>query len=145
LKCSAGERQAIEVQTHMLCELLSDTAIHRKTPASEIGRAYGGGSPITREESQAPPDHATCAQWLSRDYLGFCSPSSWVFTTDMDCKFFISPPLVELLHFVERIASGWPRRIERPCAFRAAEALKARLFNPYKHAERVHPGTPRDL
>ena len=34
------------------------------------------------------------------DYLGFCLLGSWVFSTDMDCKFFIALALVDLLHFM---------------------------------------------
>lgn len=62
----------------------------------------------------------------------------------MDCKCFIAQPLVNLFHFAERIAAGWSRRLESPCAFGATVALKARLFNPYWLAEHDHLGTPGD-
>jgi hypothetical protein len=63
----------------------------------------------------------------------------------MDCKLIAAQAFVDLFHFAERIAGGWPRRLERPCAFGATEALKARLFNPYHPADYGHLGTPREL
>jgi hypothetical protein len=50
---------------------------------------------------QAAPAHATREQLRSRDYLGFCLLGSWVFSADMECKFFIAQVREDLLHFVE--------------------------------------------
>jgi hypothetical protein len=75
---------------------------------------------------------------LSREagfFSAFCLLGPWVFSTGMDCKFFIAQALENLLHFVERIARRWPRRLEHPCTFGATAALKVRLFNPYQLAE----------
>jgi hypothetical protein len=52
----------------------------------------------------------------------------------MGCKIFIAPPLVVLLHFIERFAAGCSRRIEHPCAFGATPALKTLFFDPYQVA-----------
>jgi hypothetical protein len=60
----------------------------------------------------------------------------------MGCKFFIAQALEGILHFSERLAGGWPRRLERPGAFGATAALKARLFNPYQLAKHGGCGTP---
>jgi hypothetical protein len=79
------------------------------------------------------------------DFLAFCLLGSWVFSTDMDCKFFIPPALEDLLHFAERIACRRPRGLELPRAFRAAAALKARAFNPYQVSEHGHLGTPQEV
>jgi hypothetical protein len=51
-------------------------------------------------EGEWPPGHATCARWRSRDYLGVCLLGSWIFSTNMDCKFFVALALVDLFHFV---------------------------------------------
>jgi hypothetical protein len=63
----------------------------------------------------------------------------------MDCKFFVAQALVDLLHFVERIAHRRPRRVENPRTFGASAALKARLFNPNQLAEYDHLGTPPEV
>src|SRR5580693_8520175 len=78
-------------------------------------------------------------------FLAFCLLGSGVFSTDMDCKFFIPPALEDLLHFAERIACRRPRGLELPRAFRAAAALKARAFNPYQVSEHGHLGTPQEV
>ena len=57
-----------------------------------------------------------------------------MFSANMGCKIFIAPPLVVLLHFIERFAGGCSRRIEHPSAFGATPALKTLIFDPYQFA-----------
>jgi hypothetical protein len=44
--------------------------------------------------------------WSSLDYLILCVLGSRVFRASVGCKIFVAPPLVVLLHFIERFAGG---------------------------------------
>ena len=68
-----------------------------------------------------------------------------VFSANMVCKFFVALVLVVLLHFVERFAGGWSRRIEYPFTFGATPALKTLFIDPYQYAAHRPPGTSLDL
>jgi hypothetical protein len=85
------------------------------------------------------------AQWSSLDYLAFLVFRSRVFSANMGCKIFIALLLVVLLHFIERSADGWSRRIEHPCAFRATPPPKTPFFEPYQFAAHGLSSTPLDL
>lgn len=66
-----------------------------------------------------------------------------MFRADMHYKFFIPPPLVVFLHFLQRVPRRWPCGMKHPRAFRTTKPLKPRLFNPYNLARRVNPQTLR--
>ena len=83
--------------------------------------------------------------WSSPDSLTFRVLRSKVFSTNMGCKIFIAPPLVVLLHFIERFADGSSRRIEQPCAFGATPALETVSFDPCQFALHGLLSTPFDL
>src|SRR6202041_1740381 len=72
------------------------------------------------------------------DNSDICILRSRVFSADMIDKFLISPALVHLHHFRERVADGWSGRTEHPCTFGAAGTLKVRPFNPYHRAASGH-------
>ena len=63
----------------------------------------------------------------------------------MVCKSFIAQPLEVLHHLAERLAVGWPRSSEHPCACGTTPAVKMPLFNPCQLAECFHHGTPRQV
>jgi hypothetical protein len=76
--------------------------------------------------------------------LAWISCGSRLARANMRSELLVALPLVILLHFIERVAGWWPRRIEHPCAFGATPALKTLFFDPYHFAAHGIPGTPRD-
>jgi transposase-like protein len=74
-----------------------------------------------------------------------CVLGSGMFSANIGCEIFIALQLVVLLHFIQRFAGGWSRRIEHPCAFGAAPAPKTLFFDPYQFAEHRLPSTSRDV
>jgi hypothetical protein len=83
--------------------------------------------------------------WNSLDSLTFCVLGSKMLSANMGRKIFIAPPLVVLLHFIERLADGCSRRIEHPSAFGATPALKTLFFDPSQFALHGLLSTPSDL
>jgi hypothetical protein len=80
----------------------------------------------------------------SLDHLTFSVSGSAVLSANVGYEISLELPLVVLLHFIERIAGGRPRRIEHPCAFGAAPAPKTLFVDPNQFAAHGLPSTPRD-
>jgi hypothetical protein len=112
---------------------------------SLFSQGLNGGSWNAEEKSRAEtvPGDLRVVKYpeLSNHFvLGFR-----VFSANMGCKIFIAPPLVVLLHFIERFAGGRPRRVEHPSAFGATPALKTLFFDPCEFALHGLPSTPLNL
>jgi hypothetical protein len=114
---------------------------HRLVKPKELGlNVHGDSRPNTSMARLRKP-----AAWEQPELLNFRVLGSRVFGAEMSCKVFIAPLLVVPLHFIERVAGGYSRRIEHPRAFGATPAPKTLSFDPYQFAVHTRPSTPHDL
>jgi hypothetical protein len=81
------------------------------------------------------PETVNVGECLNLDEL-----TSRFLYANMVCKFLIAKLPVVFHHFIERVAGGWPRSIEHPCAFGTTPAVETLLFNPFQLAERCTMG-----
>src|SRR4029077_20912617 len=79
------------------------------------------------------------------EYLTLCVLGPRVLSANMGCKIFIAPPLIVLLHFIERFAHRCSYGIEFPCTFGATPAQKTLSLDPYQFALHVFLSTALDL
>jgi hypothetical protein len=54
-----------------------------------------------------------------------------VLGTNVGSKLFVTLGLVLLLHFIQRFANHWTRRIKKPVTLGATETLTVPVLNPY--------------
>ena len=63
---------------------------------------------------------------------------SWVLSTNVGGKLFVTLGLVLLLHFIQRLADDRTRRMKQPITLGATETLEGAVLNPNQLARHGH-------